>query len=122
MLEKRLRESPGGAPYALGTSSAVTTIACSEATWARSGSLRQKSEHVDAISGMSCRAIRQRKSVVIIGCLSIPANHYKIVISAKANPWRRTCVATSESMDTSARLQNHAGDLFGKTRITVVPR
>jgi hypothetical protein len=29
VLEKRLRDIPGGAPYALGTSSAVTTTASS---------------------------------------------------------------------------------------------
>jgi len=81
VLEKRLRESPGGAPYALGTSSPVTTIsdsvvACAKAEWFEV----RKIKPAQQIARIEC-AIAEKKSVFFIE----PRHDYKIVINGKTN-------------------------------------
>jgi len=82
-LEKRLRESPGGAPYALGTSSPVTTISSWLDACARTErSAPRKIELAHTISGRSRRRRSpQKKSVFLIES----AHHYKIVMNGKTN-------------------------------------
>jgi hypothetical protein len=83
LLEKRLRERPGGAPYALGTSSPVTTISSWLAVCARTERLAAGNiEHAHIISGRSRRPRSpEKKQVFLINT----AHHYKIVMNGKTN-------------------------------------